>query len=323
MTARITSSFTDAVSVHRDDSVRKLRGYQVTGFWLNEMKELVKPIVDMADLRHGRYPSTAAGGVLPTWHGMFGDTNAPDEDHWYYKLAEEHRPKGWEFFRQPGGVFKGDTDGIWIANEKAENLKNLPNGYYVRGLEGKDSDWISVNLANEYGFVADGKPVHPEYADSVHTAQELLEADQRHPLILGLDFGRTPAAAITQYLEHIGRWLILDELCSDDMSAALFAPELKRYLDRHYPEMKVRAWGDPAGEARGQATEDTPILIVRHTDPAVPLEQSKPEACRYREPGHEKLYGRTTGAAGLPSSEDDPEGPDGGLLLPQDEDRGF
>ncbi len=38
---------------------------------------------------------------------MLGDTNAPDEDHWYYRLAEETRPEGWEFFRQPGGLLLG------------------------------------------------------------------------------------------------------------------------------------------------------------------------------------------------------------------------
>ncbi len=98
----------------------------------------------MADLRHGRYPSLAAGGVLPTWHGMLLDLNACDQDHYYYHLAEEVRPEGWEFFRQPGGVFPGEAEGEWIPNPDAENLENLPNGYYSRGLEGKSQDWIST-----------------------------------------------------------------------------------------------------------------------------------------------------------------------------------
>ena len=80
------------LALDRVDAVKKLRGSQVTGFWLNEVKELSKPVIDMADLRHGRYPSTANGGVAPSWHGMIGDTNAPDSDHWYYRLAEESRP---------------------------------------------------------------------------------------------------------------------------------------------------------------------------------------------------------------------------------------
>lgn len=255
------------LALDREDAVKKLRGTQVTGFWANEAKELQKPIIDMADLRHGRYPSMADGGVRCTWHGIMGDTNAPDEDHWYYHCAEEQRPDGWEFFRQPGGVFfKGrDHSGnrVWEVNEHAENLENLPEGYYERGMQGKDPDWIRVNLANEYGFVASGKPVHPEYVDSVHTATGPLEPDRRYPLVVGVDFGRTPAAAICQYLEDIGRWVILDEVCSLDMSAALFGPHLKRYLERTYSGMGLSAWGDPAGEQRSQSTEDTPIRILR------------------------------------------------------------
>jgi hypothetical protein len=272
------------LALDRADAVKKLRGTQVTGFWLNEMKELVKPIVDMADLRHGRYPSRADGYVQPTWHGMLGDTNAPDEDHWYYRLAEEDRPQGWTFFRQPGGLIPTDKVGVRIIfapNPEAENLENLPEDYYVRGQHGKDDDWILVNLCNEYGFVVEGKPVHPEYIDSIHTAKELIPFDPQWPLIIGIDFGRTPAAAFTQYPENLARWNIIDELCSQDMSAAIFAPELKRYIDRNYRRAKVQVWCDPAGDSAGQATEDTPIRILRADGiPAEPCDSNSPSLRR-------------------------------------------
>jgi hypothetical protein len=269
------------LALDRDDSVRRLRGFQVTGIWLNEMKECVKSVVDMADLRHGRYPSLASGGVKPTWHGMLGDTNAPDEDHWYYHLAEEVRPEGWEFFRQPGGVFPGEAEGEWIPNPDAENLSNLPDGYYSSGLEGKDADWISVMLSNEYGFLVDGKPVHPEYVDSVHCTEEPIEPDHRYPLIIGIDFGRTPAAVLTQHISDMGRRVVLDELCATDMSASIFGPELKRWLDTNYQGMPVEVWCDPAGSAQGQATEDTPIRILRAAGiPAQPCSSNSPDLRR-------------------------------------------
>lgn len=267
------------LALDRDDAVRKLRGYQLTGVWLNEMKELVKPVVDMADLRHGRYPSIAAGGVRPTWHGMLGDMNAPDEDHWVYRLAEEDRPEGWEFYRQPGGLVKDDEE-VWQPNALAENLENLPDDYYVRGQQGKDPDWIAVMLGNEYGFVIDGKPVHPEFVDSAHTAKEEIETIDA-PLTLGIDFGRTPACAISQLDERFGRWNVIDEFCSKDMSAAIFGPELKMYLDRHYSGLPVDAWGDPAGSAGSQATEDTPILIMRSAGiPVRPCPSNQPDLRR-------------------------------------------
>ena len=269
------------LALDRDDAVRKLRGYQVTGIWLNETKELAKSIVDMADLRHGRYPSMAAGGVRPTWHGMLGDTNAPDEDHWYFRMAEEVRPKGWAFFRQPGGVFPGHKEGEWVPNPEAENLSNLPADYYTQGLEGKDPDWIRVMLSNEYGFVIEGKPVHPEYIDSLHCDVDLREADKRYPLIIGIDFGRTPAAAITQHIEEHGRRVVIDEFVSSDMSAAVFGPELKRYLDANYLGMPVEVYCDPSGGAQSQATEDTPIRIMRAAGiPAQPCDTNNPDLRR-------------------------------------------
>jgi len=256
------------LALDRPDAVKKLRGFQCTGFWLNEVKELSKPIVDMADLRHGRYPSAAAGGVKPSWHGMIGDTNAPDDDHWYHDMAENERPEGWNFHRQPGGVLV-DGDGF-VPNPNAENIHNLPDGYYIRGMAGKSKDWIKVNLANEYGYVAEGKPVYPEYVDSVHCMQDEYVPDPSLPIILGVDFGRTPACGMIQYLPAIGRYIGFDEFTSENMSAATFAPELRRYLDREYPGFTyARSGGDPSGDSMGQATDDTPFKILAKNGLAV------------------------------------------------------
>jgi hypothetical protein len=272
------------LALDRDDAIRKLRGYQVTGVWLSEAKELHKAVIDMADLRHGRYPTLADGGVECTWHGMLGDTNAPDVDHWLYKLAEEERPEGWAFFRQPGGVIRAGTTSQgavdWQPNPDAENLANLPEGYYVRGMAGKRDDWIAANLANEYGFVADGKPVHPEYVDATHCAKDELTASDHLQLVLGFDFGRTPACVVLQHHRAADRFVVLDEFYDDSASAALFAPALRRYLAAHYPahaEGMLIGWGDPAGDHAGQATEDTPLTILQaHGIPCEPAPSNEP-----------------------------------------------
>ena len=254
------------IALDRIDSVADLRGIQATGFWLNEVKELQKAVVDMIDLRHGRYPSFADGGVECGWHGMIGDTNACDDEHWYYKLAEEVRPEGWSFYRQPGGVLRTgrkDENGreIFVPNPDAENLRNLKPDYYASGMLAKAEDWVAVNLANEYGFTIDGEPVHPEYIDSLHCTAEPIPYDPQSPLILGIDFGRTPAAAFIQR-NSVGRFNVIDEFLARDMSQAIFAPELRRYINANYPGAKVRGWSDPAGEAGGQNVEDTPRQIL-------------------------------------------------------------
>lgn len=251
------------LALDRPDAVRKLRGAQVTGFWLNEVKELNKQVVDMCDLRHGRYPSAIDGG--PTWHGMIGDTNAPDNDHWYYRLAEEEKPDDWEFFKQPGGLIE---QGVgfggrkkWVENPAAENVNNLPPGYYIRGAQGKSDDWISVNLANQYGFVSDGKPVYPEYIDTVHCRE--FDLIPGLPLYMGVDFGRTPAALIGQRTLG-GQWRWRYEIVTEDMGAVEFAKLVRRFIAENLEGWEwAKFSGDPSGDNRSQSDDNTPILMMR------------------------------------------------------------
>ena len=261
------------IAFDRPDHVKKARGIQATGIWLNETKELPKSVVDMLDLRHGRYPSKKEG-TTPTWHGMIGDTNAPDEDHWYYKAAEEEKAEGCAYFKQPGGVIL--VDGKYIPNPNAENLQNLPDGYYLRGMANKDEDWIKVNLANEYGFVSEGKPVHPRYVDSVHCQDIQFKPDTSKPIVLGFDFGRTPACLFMQE-GPFKRWIAFDEFITENMSAVDFAPQLKKYLDSEYQNYKFKGWGDPSGNNKGQATDNTPFELIRAAGiPCYPTETNNP-----------------------------------------------
>lgn len=246
------------LALDRPEHVKKLRGLQLTGAWLNETKELPFAVVQMLDLRVGRYPQD----MPPTWYGIFGDTNAPDTDHWYYRLAEETRPEGWLFLKQPGGLIRKDKDSPWEENPDAENLHNLPRGYYVKGAQGKDEDWILVNLANEYGFVKDGKPVYPDYRDSTHCRP--FELVPGIGLDIGLDFGLTPAAVIGQRQAN-GQLRIRHELVTEDTGVTRFAGELKRFLAEKFPGYKIATiTGDPAGDQRqaGDSEERTVFQLL-------------------------------------------------------------
>lgn len=250
------------LALDRPDDVKKLRGMQLTAAWLNELKELAFGVVQMIDLRTGRYPDIGDGGA--TWHGIFGDTNACDTDHWYYKLAEEAKPEGWVFFRQPGGMMRDGLGQPWRPNPNAENLRNLPGhtDYYVSGAQGKDDDWISVNLANEYGFVREGMPVYPDYIDGAMCRE--FELAPELGLYVGMDFGLTPAAVFGQ-MGVTGQWRIRRELVTEDTGIHRFADEFNRFVGKHFsgwPSASV--WGDPAGgqRAAGDVDERTVFAIL-------------------------------------------------------------
>lgn len=243
------------LALDRPQAVKKLRGAQATGFWLNEIKELPKAVLDMCDLRHGRYPSKMHGGC--TWHGIIGDTNQVDDDHYLYTLAEETKPKNWVFFTQPGAVYK-DSTGQWAMNPNAENLENLPEDYYEAGIEGKDEDWIKVNIANQYGTIADGKPVYKEqWNDHIHVNADIKYMPDE-PLFAGLDFGLTPAVVFAQITPK-GKVNILNELVSTGMGINQFYNfAIKPFILENYTKKSRITWiGDPAGNKRAETNEVT------------------------------------------------------------------
>ena len=236
-------------ALDRPNDVKKLLSLELTGAWINEAREIPRSVMDMVQGRVGRYPSKLAGG--PTWYGLIMDTNPPDNDHWWYTLFEEEHPEGWEQFVQPGGL-----------TEHAENIEFLPGGvdYYKRLMPGKDEEWIKVYVHGEYGMVMDGKPIHPNYREALHCQD--LQPLKGKPIIVGMDFGLTPAAVFVQR-DAMGRWIVLDELVTEDMGAKRFGELIVNHLNHNYAGFKYRAWGDPAGVQRSQTDEKTVFQILR------------------------------------------------------------
>lgn len=253
----------------------KLRSLELTGAWINEASELPKEVFDMVTQRVGRYPALRDGG--PTHPCVIMDTNPPDDDHWWFKMAEELRPENWEFFDQPGGLLrKQDGEEVWYEpNPEAENIFNLPGGYeyYLRMVAGKTEDWIKIFILGQYGTTADGKPVYPEYNDRVHVADNEIEVNPQLPVYLGWDFGLTPACIIGQMTPK-GQLVILDELIAEDMGIRQFAIEVVRpMLLNKYSRNKFISVGDPAGVNRSQVDERTVyqelLEVGIATEPAV------------------------------------------------------
>jgi len=245
-------------ALDRPDDAKKVLSLELTGAWVNEAREVPKGIIDALTDRVGRYPSQRHGGC--TWRGLVMDTNSPDDDHWWYRLAEEERPDNWEFFAQPPGVV--EVNGKWVMNPEAENRANLEPGYYETRAAGKTRDHVLVYYANQYGFVQEGKPIYPEFNDNVHVSQDVLEPIPGRTIFIGIDFGLTPAAVLGQKTTS-GRWHWIDELVTEDMGAVRFAELLGAKLRGEYPDYEFEIYGDPSGDSRAQTDEKTPFQIMR------------------------------------------------------------
>lgn len=245
-TARVEFIFR---ALDKPDDIKKLLSLEVTGGWLNEAREIPKAIMDMLIGRLGRYPNKRDGGA--TRHCLIMDTNPPDSDSWWFKLFENNLPHNHAIFKQPSGT-----------SPEAENIKNLPPLYYENMQAGKDKEWINVYVHGAYGFVQDGKPVFPEYKDDVHHVDEDYTPLKHKPIYIGIDFGLTPAAVFGQQTVA-GRWMIFDELVTEDMGAKTFGRLLKKHINEFYPEYSFEIYADPAGDQRAQTDEVTPFQILQ------------------------------------------------------------
>jgi hypothetical protein len=239
-------------ALDRPQQIKKLLSLELTGAWVNEAREVPLTVVNALQGRVGRFPSARDEGC--SWFGVLMDTNAPDTDHWWYRLFEEERPENWLLVRQPPG-----------RSREAENIANLPPRYYDNLVPGKSPDWINVYVDGQYGFVREGKPVWGEYSDRVHCAAEPLGFDAARPLLMGQDFGLTPAAVFAQR-DVQGRWRVLEELIGDGMGIQRFAEIARGFIAEKFPgvaQQDVRLWGDPAGADPAQTDERTCFQILR------------------------------------------------------------
>ena len=90
----------------------------------------------------------------------------------------------------------------------------------------------------------------------------MANSDQALPLIIGLDFGLTPAAVFLQQREA-GQFQVFDELVTEEFSAVEFADALGAVLRSGHHLRPVRLFGDPAGDQRSQVDKRTPFQVLK------------------------------------------------------------
>lgn len=256
-------------ALDKPDDIKKLLSLDITGGWINEVREIPWAIVDALQGRCGRYPAQSDGG--PTWFGLWMDTNPPDTDSTFYKFFEDGVwQRSFEELRLSGmfepGAQASDFAAIFHQpsglSGEAENVPNLPPGYYPRLCVGKSKEWIKVYVNGEYGFVSDDRRVYTEYSDEAHL-RDNVEPISGAPIYRGWDFGLTPACSFSQLLPD-GHWLIFDEMISEEMGIDRFSDEVLAHCSRSFKgQAEFEDYGDPAGSERAPTDEKTCFQIMQ------------------------------------------------------------
>lgn len=255
------------LALETPEDTKKLLSFELTGAYINEARELPLEIVDNLMGRIGRYPETVkndAGEVVfgPTRTCIIMDSNPPRTTHWLYTNFETGKtPPGWKKYKQPPAVYKDSETEEWKLNPDAENLSHLPPDYYKHQLTGTE-DFIRINLAGEYGMSRKGKPVWPKFSEHKHVYKDgKLDPIRGYPVILGLDFGLTPAGVFCQVTGQGLR--VLDEAPAFDEMLDDFLDEyVTPLVAKRYQGFTIVACGDPSGKARDRHTKMSDFAVL-------------------------------------------------------------
>lgn len=241
------------------EDVQRVLSLEVSGAWCNEARELPLEVIQALMGRIGRYP--ARKDVPEYWNGLIADTNPPEIDSIWYKIAEgipveEDNPNSvihCDTFRQPSGL-----------SDEAENVENLRPNYYDDLAQGKTRAWVDTYIHGEYAPSQKGKPV---YADSFradkHVSRTPLPIDGALPVIVGMDFGRTPSAVFMQ-LSLTGQLNILRETPAFGMGIDRFIKtKLRPMLKNCFPACSAVIIGDPAGVRQNDTDDNNCFKALR------------------------------------------------------------
>ena len=277
------------LSLDNPADTRKALSLELTGVWLNEAREIHPDVIEVMPTRTGRYPKEnrkASYGC--TRSGMIMDTNMPAGDSWFGKRMQDDK-SGWSVFIQPPAAIGPedyllrygedvdeediyvDFDGReWAINPEADNLENLKADYYPTAIAGKSKDFVDVYVLSRYGRELGGAPVYEgSWKRDFHVLDEarlgrarpLVSSD--YPIIIGLDFGRTPSAIFMQS-DPRGRITVLSELVSENCGIERFVKDyLRPHIHERYPRGTFLVAPDPAGYHKQQLGEVSLVDVVK------------------------------------------------------------
>lgn len=253
------------MAMDRPNAEGDVKGLELTGVYFNELCELQLEHVTTALGRLGRYPKPRkvpkTGAVLYRSAGFWGiaDSNYCEEGHWMHRACEEETPSNWKFFQQPGALIE-TAEGEFVPNHPfAENIVNLDEGYdyYLSAIPG----WMlegGLGRVRAYGCarwapIQSGKPVFEKsFSRQVHVSKIELRPVAGAQLIVGMDFGLTPAAILMQWAG--GHLNVFDEIVGDNIGVEDFMFDfVLPHLANNCPQCKdVVISGDKRGVNRGE-----------------------------------------------------------------------
>lgn len=242
------------IPLDTQQDTRRLLSLNITAAWISEVREVPYEIFFDIQGRIGRF---RPDGEAPTWRGLICETNPWSEGSPYHEnIVLEPANANWKLWRQPGGL-----------DPEAENIENLPDGveYYQRLMSGRTGDWIRVHVHADWGDDLSGESVFGRIFDlERHVSKSTLLVNPQRALMVTQDFGRTPAALISQ-IDPSGRLVTFAEVTSEGIGLEEFVRQnlLPALKDPRFVTNRVYVVADPTGAYKSQVNEQSCFDVLR------------------------------------------------------------
>lgn len=226
-----------------------LRGWEPSAVFVDECDTMPEDTFGYLLTRVGSYPrETLQANPKRVW----GACNAPELGNWVLRDLIDSPVPGWRLYRQPSGL-----------SAEAENLTALGPDWYRAQAEAMPEHLRKRFIENLPGLAVGLATVYPEFNPDLHVSRGPLTPIAGRPVIVGLDAGGTPAAAVLQVAPN-GQKRVLAELSTHEREDGSvtgphrFGEALARLLAELAPQAEVVAVADPSaawgGDAHGEGS---------------------------------------------------------------------
>ena len=228
---------------------RRLLSMQLSGVYLNEFREIPLELMTAAAGRVDRYPRKVDGGCTNPF--VMGDSNPPSIGSDWYNFLVLDKPEECTYVHQPSGLSNGAT---W--------RQHLPSSYYERLVQGHDPEWVDTHVHSQWSPDLSGEAVFKKSFVPDFHLRSGLQVIPASPLLMGGDWGRTPAVLFAQ-MDARGRLCVLKELTAENMNVEMFySTVVKPFVTDNYLGMRQFLIGDPAGATKSDRSEESIFEIL-------------------------------------------------------------
>jgi hypothetical protein len=256
------------------NDVRRLLSLQTSFAVFDEFREINKDVFEAMQGRLGRYPDGMMVPHRPQWgldskgnpiQGCVTDDGEANDHLW----GMSNPPDYDTFWEQ---ILANPSDNVHVTiqpsgmSEEADWIHLLKSNYYENLMEGKTEDYIDVYIHAKFGKSLAGQPVYrSSFTREFHVSKDPITPirSSDYPIIIGIDFGRTPAAVFKQR-DPRGRVVTLSEVTSTNMGIETFVQTmLLPHISNHYAGFDFICAPDPAGFMKQQLNEMTLVDALK------------------------------------------------------------